>query len=283
MKFTEWLSSIVTPLFDKKEDADLFVSASAFKDLEIQDDVAAKFNSKFLTRERALTDEEILKKVNTQLKGQVFGSIDQKFKKFIDKLSPEDKAAIDAEPNTLLKMELLSTAIDNLGKNDDVKKLQESFRKKEADFHEKIKGLEGTIKEKDSTFEKKIKENQLDFTLRNKIFSVELAPEFSSDERRNFLADSTISKLKKAYVLQADEKDASIIHLRKEVDGVIVDVYEGNNNLVTLDDVLKKEYEPFTKKSAASTTDTAKSKQIVVQKTDQPVTLRERILAANPV
>ena len=61
MKLNEWLLPIATALFEKKEDADLFVSASALKDIEVPDDVAAKFNQKFLTRERAFTDEDIVK------------------------------------------------------------------------------------------------------------------------------------------------------------------------------------------------------------------------------
>lgn len=281
MKFNEFFLPIAQYLFAKKEDAELFVSASAFKETEMPDDVAAKFSSLFLTRERALTDEDILKKVSTQAKGQVFGSVDAKFKKLLDLLSPEDRTAIENEPNTLLKMELLGPAISNLGKNEDVKKLQETFRTTEREYKEKIKGLESTIQEKDSTFGNKLKEAHRDFILKNKLFAIPLAEEFQAEGMKNFLADKTLDSLKKNYVLESDEKDPSIILLRKNIDGLIKEVYDGNN-LVTIDDVVKKEYEPFTKKSAASP-DNSKSKQVELPKSDKPVqgmTVEQRRQAA---
>ena len=248
MKLNEWLLTIVQPLFEKKEDADLFVSASSLKDIDVPDDVAAKFNTKFLTRERAMTDEEIVKKFNVDARGRVFDSVDLKLKKLLPKLSTEDQAAIEAEKNTLLKLEMLDKALDNLNKNDDIKKINEGWRKKEEDLHTKIKALEDTVKEKDTNFTTQVKEVKLDYALRNKLFGIELAPEFATDTHKNFLADSTISSLKKNYVFEFDEKDPAIIHLRKNVDGQITDVFEGNNK-ITLDDLLKKQYDPYIKKS----------------------------------
>lgn len=279
MKLNEFLGSVVTPLFDKKEEADLFVSASAFKDIDIPDEVAAKFNSKFLTRDRAMSDEELVKKFNIDARGRVFDSVDLKLKKLMPKLSAEDQAAIAAEPNTLLKLEMLDKALDNLAKNDDVKKVNEAWRKKEEDFHAKIKGLEDTIKEKDGNFGKQIKEVKLDYALKNKLMAFELAPEFATDKHRNFLADSTINSLKKNFVLEFDDKDQQIIHLRKNVDGQITDVFEGNTK-VTLDDLLKKEYEPYIKKSAGGTGDNNQppaKKQIQIP-TDGPKDLYQRRL-----
>lgn len=249
MKLNEWLNQITTPLFDKKEDADLFTAASALKEIEIPDEVAAKFSSKFMTRERALTDEELVKKFNADARGRVFDSVDLKLKKLMPKLSQADQDAISAEPNTLLKLELFDKAVDNIAKNDDVKKVNEAWRKKEEEFHEKIKSLEDNIKQKDTNFVKQIKDVQIDYAVRNKANAFELAPEFATEARKSFLADSTIGSLKKDFILELDDKDQSIIHLRKNVDGQIVDVFEGNNK-VTLDDLLKKQYEPFIKKSA---------------------------------
>lgn len=281
MKLNEWLSSIVTPLFDKKEDADLFTAASSLKEIEVPDEVAAKFNQKFLTRERAFTDEDIVKKFNIDARGRVFDSVDLKIKKFLPKLSAEDQAIIAAEPNTLLKLELMDKAIDNLGKNEDVKKINEQWRKREEELHEKIKGLENVVKEKDTTFASKEKEIRTDYALRMKVGGFELAPEFSTEEHKNFLAESTINSLKKNFLVELDEKDQSILHLRKNVDGQITEVFEGNTK-VTLDDLLKKKYEPYLKKSTAdpgnkSTPPTTK----VAPLNDQPaVTLRDKMRAA---
>jgi hypothetical protein len=260
MKLNEFLLGVVTPLFEKKDDAELFVSASALKDIEVPDDVAAKFNTKFLTRERALSDEQILAKVNKDSRGRVFDSVDLKLKKFISKLSQEDQDAINNEPNTLLKLELLDKAIDNVAKTQDTAKISEAARKREEELHKQIEGLTKTISEKDVNLQRQVKEVKLDYALRNKAFGIELAPEFATDKHKNFLADSTIADLKKKYLLEFDESDQSIIHLRKNVDGVIADVFEGNTK-VTLDDVLKKEYEPYTKKSTAGDTNKTQQQQ----------------------
>lgn len=251
MKFNEWITGVVQPLFKKKEEADLFASASSFKDIDIPDEVAAQFSNVYLTRERALTDEQIVKKFNVDARGRVFDSVDLKLKKLLPKLKQEDQDAINAEQNTLLKMEMLDKALDNIASKpaEDVEKVNAQWRKKEEEWHQKIKDQETVIKEKDSNFAKQVKEVQLDYALKNKMRAFELAPGFDTEKHRNFLADSTISSLKKNFVLEFDEKDPSIIHLRKNVDGQITDVFEGNTK-VTLDDLLKKEYEPYVKKSA---------------------------------
>lgn len=284
MKLNEWLLPIVTQLFEKKEDADMFVAASAMKDIEVPDDVAAKFNQKFLTRERAFTDDEIVKKFNIDARGRVFDSVDLKIKKFIGKLSAEDQAAINAESNTLLKLELLDKALDNLGKNDDVKKINEQWRKREEEIHTKIKGLEDVVKEKETTFAKQVKDIQIDYALKNRVFGFQLASEFDTEEHKNFLAESTINSLRKNYLVELDEKDPSILHLRKNVDGQITEVFEGNTK-VTLDDYLKKKYEPYIKKSTGGSGDTTPPKPTKVPVTppsDKPVTLRDKIRDAAP-
>lgn len=284
MKLNEWLLPIVSQLFDKKDDAELFVSASALKDMDVPDDVAAKFNQKFLTRERAFTDEDIVKKFNIDARGRVFDSVDLKIKKFITKLSAEDQAAISSEPNTLLKLELLDKALDNLGKNEDVKKINENWRKREEELHEKIKSLEDGVKQKDSNFAKQVKDIQIDYALKNKLYGFQLATEFDTEEHKNFLAESTINSLKKNYLVELDEKDPSILHLRKNVDGQITEVFEGNTK-VTLEDHLKKKYEPYLKKSNGTgdkTTTPPASKVPASAPTDRPITLREKMLAATP-
>ncbi len=280
MKLPDFLKSVLAPVFKKPEELDLFVSASGLRDIEIPDETVTEFNSKYLSRERALTDEELVKKFNKDARGYVFGSVDQKIKKLKARLSEDDQRAIDAEPDTLVKLELVERALDNLGKNDDVKKISESARKREAELHEKISSLEKAITEKDSTFGKEIKGVKLDYALKSMLSGFDLAPEFSNEKHKSFLADSTINSLKKNFILEFDEKDDSIINIRKNVDGVITDVYEGNNK-VSLTDVLKKEYEPYIKKSSPGPdhkNPPAPPRQELP--TDRPVTLRERIAAA---
>lgn len=255
MKLPEWLKTVILPLVEKPEDADLFLAASNLKDVEVSDEMVKSFNQKYLTRDRALNDEELVKKFNISTRGMVFGSVDQKIKKLTPFLSAEDKAAIDAETDTLKKLEILERAMPSLGKQGDdtekIKQISETARKKEKELHDSNEALTKEINNLKSGFEGKLKDAKLDYNLRTKVMSFDLAPEFSEDKRKNFLAESTINRLKQDFVLEFDESNPSTIHLRKSIDGAVKDVYEGNK-LVTLEDVLKKEYEPFLKKSNGS-------------------------------
>jgi hypothetical protein len=283
MKLTDWLKTVVTPLFKTPEDADLFLSASDLKAIEVPEEIQKAFTDKYLTRDRAVADEEIMRKLTLEARGRVFDSVDLKLKKVKALLSQEDQDLIDNEKNTLLKLDLLEKAIQNVGsgKSDDVKKVNDAYRKKEAEFHEKINALEDTLKQKDANFGKQIKDVKLDYALRTMVAGFELAPEFASEEHRNFLAESTIHSLKQNYKVEFDEKDERVLHLRKEVDGATTDVYEGNTK-VGLTDVLKKKYEPYLKKSAGAgngghNPPPEKKKQELP--TDRPITLRDRMAA----
>lgn len=285
MKLPEWLKTVILPLVDKPEDADLFLAASNLKDVEVTDDLVNKFNQKYLTRERAFTDDELVKKFHKDARGMVFGSVDQKIKKLTPFVSAEDKAAIDAEPDTLKKLEILERAMPNLSKSGDdtdkIKQISETARKKEKELHDQNENLTKEINNLKSGFESKLKDAKLDYNLRTKVMSFDLAPEFSEEKRKNFLADSTINRLKQDFVLEFDESNPSTIHLRKSIDGAVKDVYEGNK-LVTLEDVLKKEYEPFLKKSNGAEGHTPPKQNNPQPLTDQPQTgktLRDMINA----
>lgn len=288
MKLPEWLKTILVQIVEKPEDADLFLAASNLKDVEFTDDMAKAFNKKFLTRESAANDTELVKQFQKEARGYVFGSVDQKIKKLLPFLSAEDKVKVDTETDTLKKLELIESILPNLGKGsgdeDKVKQISEAARKKEKELHDQNENLTKEINNLKSGFESKLKDTKLDYILRTKVMGFELAPEFSSEEHKNFLADSRITKLRQNFVLEFDETNPSTIHLRKNIDGAVKDVYEGNK-LVTLEDVLKKEYEPFIKKSNGEEGHNQKQKTIETPLTDQPVlkpgaTLREMINAS---
>lgn len=279
MKFTDWIKQIILPLVGKAEDADLFLAASDLKGVDVPEDMQKAFNKKYLTRESAYSDEELSKKFAQDALGKAYGSVDQKIKKLLPLLSEEDQGRINAETNTLLKLDLIEKALPGLSKSEDVKKVSEKARKAEEEYHKRVEELEKSLKAKDEELVKKTGEIKLDYALRSKLFGIELAPEFSSDKHKNFLADSTIANLKKGFVLEFDENDQSIIHLRKNVEGQIKDHYEGNVK-VTLDDVLKKEYEPYLKKSNGkehSQKDEQKKKVEIPN--DRPLTLAEQRIA----
>lgn len=247
MKRNDFLKSILAKSFTNAEELEAFLADTS---ADVPDQAVSIFNFNYLTRDRAINDEGILKSVNTSLKAQNFGAIDNRIDKLLPKLSPEDQALIQAEKNTLTRMELVNSAIDNLSKGKDTEEVSKTFRKLEHDYKEKIKGLETTIVEKDATFEKRIKDNQLDFSLMGMVSEIELAPEYQDERLKKPLHKDLIDRIKKKYVLQFDEKEPTTILLRQNVEGLVKEVYEGNN-VVTLPDLLKKELDPFIKKSNA--------------------------------
>lgn len=282
MKLNDWLRTILVTLVEKPEDADLFLAASDLKNVEVSEDMQKAFGEKYLTRDRALSDEKIITELSKKARGQILDMVDQRMKKIIPLLPEDDQKLLNLESSSLNKLELLANSIPSLSKNEDVKKASETFRQKEADLREKISSLEDTVKQKDANFDKQIKEVKLDYVLRTMVAGFELAPEFSTEEHKNFLAESTIHSLKSNYKIEFDEKDERVLHLRKEVNGATTDVYEGNNVKVTLNDVLKKKYEPYLKKSTGKgdgkeDKNPEKKKQVIP--TDRPLTLREKMAA----
>lgn len=283
MKLTEWLKTVLLPVVEKPEDADLILAASDLKAVEIPEEIQKAFGEKYLTRERAMSDEKIIRELDKKAKGQILDMVDARVKKIIPLLSEEDQKLLALESSSLNKLEILANAIPNLSKNEDVKKASEVFRKKEAELHEKISSLEASVKQKDANFDKQIKDVKLDYALRTMLANFELAPEFSSEKHKNFLADSTIHFLKSNYKVEFDEKDERVLHLRKEVNGATTDVYEGNVKQ-TLTDVLKKEYEPYLKKSEGAGKGDKQNPEPRKQQqlpTDRSLTLREKMAAAN--
>ncbi len=269
MKRNDFLKSILAKSFTNAEELEAFLADTS---ADVPDQAVSIFNFNYLTRDRAINDEGILKSVNTSLKAQNFGAIDNRIDKLLPKLSPEDQALIQAEKNTLTRMELVNSAIDNLSKGKDTEEVSKTFRKLEHDYKEKIKGLETTIVEKDATFEKRIKDNQLDFSLMGMVSEIELAPEYQDERLKKPLHKDLIDRIKKKYVLQFDEKEPTTILLRQNVEGLVKEVYEGNN-VVTLPDLLKKELDPFIKKSNAGDTTTTVIKKVIPSDKPQGGTL----------
>lgn len=277
MKLKEWLKSVMGPVFTKPEELDTFLSASDMKEIEVPEEIQKAFNTKYMTLDRAMADENVLRQVQKNVRGMVFGSVDQKLKKLLPKLSAEDQEKINAENDTLVKLELFDKALDNISKSEDVKKVNEVFRKKEEELHEQIKGLSTQLSEREKNFKEEVKNVKLDFALRQRVAGFKLAPEFDNEKHRNYLAEMVTHTIKKQYALDFDEKEPSNILLRKNVDGALTDVYDGNTKL-TIDSVLQKEYEPYVLKNNSGNPppnpDTPRTQHVPTGEA-KPVTLRD--------
>lgn len=278
MKANEFLRSVIDPLKLNDQDLEAALQASALKEIEFPDVLKDKFNENYLTIDRAVADERVHKKA----RGMAYSLIEQRFsKKLLPKLKEQDRKAIAEAGELFDKIDLMEAALENLASSgdEDVKKIQDTWRKTEAELRGKIKDYEETAKKSEESKKSELEGLKMDYALRSKMAGMKLAPEYDDDDNKDFLANSTIDFLKKNYVPQFDEKNPSIIHLRKNVDGAIVDAYEGDNVKVTLDDVVKKRYEKFIQKSADPDKDKNKPKPptTIQIPSDKPKTLQDMI------
>lgn len=274
MKVRDFLRGIIDPLKLKDQEIETALTASALGEIELPDSLTAKFNDNYLTIDRAVADE----RVHRQARGMAYTMVEQRFsKKILPKLKEEDRKNISEAKELFDKIDLMESALDHLAASpDDVKKVQEAWRKTEGELRNQIKTFEETAKKSEESKKAELEGLKMDYALRAKLAGQKLAPEYDDEDQKEFLASSTIDFLKKNYIPQFDEKNPSIIHLRKNVDGAIVDVYEGDNKKLTLDDVVKKRYEKFTPKNNADGKDKDKPRQEALKiPSDKPLTLQD--------
>lgn len=254
VKASDFLRSILDPLKLNNQEIEAALSASGLKDIEFPDAVKDEFNKGYFTFDRAASNEQVLAKA----RGAVFTQTEDRIKKAIrGKLKEEDQKEFDEKTKLFDLIDFLPKAMDNLAAapTEDVKKVQEVWRKKESEYHVQIKTLEDDAKKAAEAKQAEVESIKMDYVLRSKIHGIELAPEYSSDKIKQSLANSNIDFLKKNFVLEFDPKNPSVVNLRKSVDGAIVDVYEyegktkDDKKAFTLDDVVNKLYDEFTKKN----------------------------------
>lgn len=282
IKVREFLRSIIDPLKLNNQEIETALQASALGEVELPDLVKDKFNENYLTPERAAADDRVLSKA----RGAAYSMVEQRIaKKLLPKLKEDDQKGYTEAPQLMDKIDFLEKAIENLAQApaEDVKKIEEKWRKTESELRTQIKTFEETAKKTEETKKTELESMKLDFALRTKFAGIKLAPEFDDDDKRDFLANSTIDFLKRNFVLQTDEKNPSTIHLRRNADGAVVDVYEYEGEKrqtpFTLDDVVKKRYEKFIAKNNADPGKDPKQqqqspKQIQIP-SDKPLTLSD--------
>lgn len=295
MKLNDFLRKVLEPTGLASTDMEMVLSASALKEIEVPDTVEPKFSSFYMTKDRAMNDPDINKEINKKLWATYADKSEEKILPIFDSLPEDVKAEMKAipkdEPNRFYKyIEILNKGVGKLKdstSSEDVKKVSEKFRQTEAELRKQITEHEETIKRKDTEAQKKVDEVFLDYGLRSKISAMEFGEAYAKEDLKNLLIDSTIKSLKTDFVLEIDKGNPTKISLRKNQDGALVDVYEGNKQ-VTLDDKLATHLEPYLKKSnggqqAGNNGGGETRKQVVIQ-SDKPKTLdqiiREKAAAA---
>lgn len=260
MKLNAFLTSILPAEAFPDNDLAAVLGASALKEIEVPDAVASKFNSHYMTKDRAINDPDIAK----ELKGRHFGHfadlVEGDLKDIMGKAPQEFQdryfAVPKDKPNGIHeRLKIAREAVAHIaekGSGEDLKTATKKWRDTEAELRGKITDYESKITNLSNEFAVKEKDIKVDYALRSKLEG--LIPKldqnyFKTPVQKNFLIDSTINGLRKGYKLDFDKENQSNINLYKQ-DGT--DLYEGNTK-VTLEKYLEKELEPYTVKNNGGT------------------------------
>lgn len=205
----------------------------------------------FLTRERASSDFEIIKKI----KAESLNGVDEKFKAILPLLDVTDRETIEKENNTYKKIELLPAAFQKLieksktenPNNDEViKKLKADVK----EFADKVTAInqekEATIKELQGKHESEKSDLKLMWTFDKKLGDYVFADEFTPVKPA--LMKIIQDTVRASNTLQLDDKGQIVVVEVDPATKVAKPKFNGNDP-VTIDNLLADLTKPYLKKN----------------------------------
>lgn len=231
-------------------------------DLEIPDVAVNLLEDSFLTRERAMADPKILKKI----KAETLNGADEALKKVIATLDPEYREEFEKEENTYKKIENLSLIIPKVKEkagtqapntDEKVKQLEKSVQ----EFADKVKSIN---KEKEDErkrlleqFESEKSGMKLDWTLDKQLGKYNFAPEYTG--LKEAIIKNAVTDLRSKHTLQLSDNGEIVIVDIDPQTKVATPKFNGNDP-VTIESVLLPTLDPFLKKNNKGD-DTTKEQQ----------------------
>lgn len=292
MKLKDWLSQILPTATFTDADLPVVLSASALNDIEMPDAVVSKFNTHYMTPDRAANDTGVMNAVKGKIWGRMADEIEREFKNFLPHISQEYQDRYNAIPKDqkdgiYARAQILSEAVGKISdskQTDDVKQAAEKFRAKEKELRDQVAAMEKKTKELEEGFTSKLSDYKIDFELRKKY--QDWIPKLDqsilkTDKQREFLINQNIADLRENFILEFDKDNAAQINFLKKDRTAY---YEGND-LVSLDQYIEKQLDEFTVKNPGGTTQTPATKKVIAKQVDQPVrgmSAREMRMAAAP-
>ncbi len=281
MKITDFLREIAEKGGIRDNDFEAAIGASALAAVEIPDTIKDKFHASYLTRERAKSDPEIVTGIGKDKSKEIFGNVDARIETLMEFISDEDKTKIKGTFETFKKLDLLKEAISTAIKAKKPVKDPEDVRKVEEEWSGKVKALQNSHLEEITNLKKQHKETSLTTALKLKINENQFGEAFRGI--KDTLSNSIIDNLRKEQVngnpIVLEQGDDGIIHVRQVVDGNTRDVFDKDQNKITVDSLLQKHVDPFIVKSNGK--EKEKEKQMEKKIVTLPVnpTLHEMRLA----
>jgi hypothetical protein len=213
-------------------------------DTDLPEDAVKAYEQNLLTRERVEQDPDINKVMQARAFKALNDGWDRDFNAYAESNLPKELAEkVKTETSTRKKWDILREAT-HAGADDkmraarqEIEKLNNQLREREAQFNEVKNGYEGKI----TDFKK-------EFYLNQKVGGLQFADPYIK------LKDSLIDTFKKTISQKGiilEFENEALVPKRKSADGAILDYYEANVK-VGLDDLLSKELGDFLKQSTGA-------------------------------
>lgn len=288
MKLKDFLRKLAEDgkIVDTDYNSLLTASAIADQALEVPETFVTKYNTTFMTREKAANDTEIVGEIQRKTRADMFDKVDEMIVPFYS-LIPEDKAkeiGKDKVKYTLERIEKLFPALKDSfetvkttasgNKNKEIEKV-------EKEWSDKHKATEDKYKAEIAAIHVKARQDKIESTLESKLNGFTFSDDFNKVKKS--IIKVILSEVKEekhdGNPVVIDLSDSGEVVLKKSVDGTLRDIYvTGSNDVLTLDKLLEKKAEPYIKKSNGSgNTPPGGTPRQTTQKTDtSKMTLAEQ-------
>src|SRR6478736_3052123 len=243
MKTKDFFKQLALTAGINNPDLELFLAASAIPE-ELPDSFNAEVQSKYLTRERALNDANIVSELQKKSNKSAYDTFDKKIEDFLPFIQDQELInKIKAEPQSFQKWDLakagIKASLDAINEsakgkvNADANKILEEKTKE-------IKALQQAHAKALNDKEIQLKDIFTNTKLKEKALAYNFADAFKP--LKDSIADLAVSNIKKNYKVQLDDKGD--IKYLTQVGETWVEAFD-NNEKVTTEKLFQKELNQF--------------------------------------
>ena len=239
IKIKDFLKGVAEKANFKDADFDAVMAASGLNDFDLPDTFHNTFSEQFLTRERAKSDPAIVSEIQKAINRTAFTTFDAKSEEFLPMLDQEDRDKVKATKETYEKYDLIKSGLKKVLLKTGGKATAEEIQKVENEWAEKLRAKDTEHTAAIIRFKDEQTTLITDSLLKQKILAHNFGDAFAS--LKESIADLTVNKVRGQFKVSLSEGQIAIM---RDVDGVLREVYEGNDKL-TIDKVLERELKQF--------------------------------------
>lgn len=250
MKTKDFFKQLATTAGITNADLDMFLAASAIPE-DLPDSFNAEVQNKYLTRERALNDANIVAELQKKSNKSAFETFDKKTEDFLPFIHDQELVTkIKAEPQSYQKWDLIKAGLKATfdGIEEKTKgKINQDANKILEEKNNEIKALKTTHENEIKAQNQRLNDIFITSKLKEKTLAYNFADSFKP--LKESIADLVVGNVRKSYKVDLDEKGA--IKLLQQAGESWVEAFEGNEKL-TIDKLLEKETKQFVAVSNAA-------------------------------